>query len=309
MTIEGRPFEPVDARIVLRFGVAAIAAIVVFWAIYAVFVLTEAGQRLENLGLEGAALRADAERADSLASLSQISVFSYGVAIAIVLAAAILQRRPWLGALVLVVMVGSTGLAEILKAVLPRPELISGPSWLLRNTFPSGHATVAASIGVGAILVTPSHLRWLVVPAAAIYASLIGQATQVAGWHRMSGAIGGVVLVLAVAASALGVLANSRLVRPSGTARPHPRVRMAMALAAAGVLLVGGLVVVLPIAFPLLQAPRGASGAFVHTALDLFGVGTSLLAMLAFGALVEAFSIGRAEGPGLAARDGVPHPG
>jgi membrane-associated phospholipid phosphatase len=260
-----------------------------FCATYAFLVLTELGQRIENLGLAGATLRADSERDGSLANLSQISIVSFGAAALIVLGAAVLTRRPRLGAVVVTVMVGSTAIAELLKAMLPRPELFAAPAWLLRNTFPSGHATVAAAMGAAALLVVPGRVRWLALPLAAAYVAIIGQATQVVGWHRLSGAIGGVLLVLAIAALALAVQAMRGLVVESAHGRIGRRVEAVMIGLAVLTLLVGALVATLPIVFPLLQAPVGASGAFAHTALDLFGIGTTMVAFVAFGALIEPY--------------------
>ncbi|MEO5705163.1 MAG: phosphatase PAP2 family protein [Candidatus Limnocylindrales bacterium] len=303
-----RVTRPIGRRAVppgIRFGGAAVGAGVLFWVVYAGFVLTEFGQRVENLGLAGAALRDDLERAETLARLSQISVLSFGAAILVVLLIAALRRRLGLGAVAIATMVGATVIAEVLKDVLPRPPLVTGPTWLLRNTFPSGTAAVAASIAIGAILVAPDRLRAWVVPLAAAFVAIIGQSTQVAGWHRLSGAIGGVLLVETVASVALVVMVARGMVRSSDVAPLHPRIRTGLVLLAGTVLIIGLVVITLPVLFPLLQAPTGSSSVFVHTAFDLFGVGVSFLAVLAFGALVEPFGLGH---PRAASRQGDPPP-
>lgn len=301
-----RATRPAGRRAVplgIRFAGAAVGAGVLFWLVYTAFVLTEFGQRVENLGLAGAALRDDAERADTLARLSQISVLTFGAAILVVLVTAALRRRLGLGAVAIAVMVGATVIAEVLKDVLPRPPLVTGPTWLLRNTFPSGTATVAASIGIGAILVAPDRLRAWVVPLAAVFVAIIGQSTQVAGWHRLSGAIGGVLLVETVASVALVVMAARGMVRRSDVARLHPRIGTGLVLVAGAALIIGLVVIMLPVLFPLLRAPTGSSSVFVHTAFDLFGVGVSFLAVLAFGALIEPFGLGQ---PRAASRQRAP---
>ncbi|MEO5965715.1 MAG: hypothetical protein ABIR11_09645 [Candidatus Limnocylindrales bacterium] len=260
---------------------------------YAVFVLTVAGQRLENLGLEGAALRDQVDREGSLWSLSQLSMLSFGIAIMIVFGAALIRRRPGLGVLAAVVMIVSVALAEALKEILPRPELVTGPAWLLRNSFPSGTATVAAAIAVGALLVAPGRLRWLVIPAGAVYVAIIGQATQIVGWHRLSGAVGGVLLVFIVASIALVALALADLIVAAEDGRVHRRIRLALLGGAAVVLALGALILALPVAFPLLVAPAGATSAFAHTSLDLLGVGLTIFAFVAFAYVLEPFSLGR----------------
>ncbi len=286
-----------------RFALAAVGAGMLLFVDYAVFVLTEAGQRLENLGLEGAALRDQVDREGSLWSLSQLSMLSFGIAILIVFGAALVRRRPGLGLLAAVVMIVSVGLAEVLKELLPRPELVTGPAWLLRNSFPSGTATVAAAVAVGALLVAPGRLRWLVIPAGAVYVAIIGQATQIVGWHRLSGAVGGVLLVLTVASIALVVLALAGLVVASENGRVHRRIRLALLGGAAVVLALGALILALPVAFPLLVAPTGATSAFVHTSLDLLGVGLTIFAFVVFASVLEPFSLGRqvSSGPAPAA--------
>jgi membrane-associated phospholipid phosphatase len=279
-----------------RFTMAALVAGLLLWLDYAAFVLTEAGQRLENLGLAGSALRDQVDREGSLLSLSQISMASFGIAILVVFGTALIRRRPGLGILAAVVMIVSVALAEIMKELVARPELVSGPAWLLRNSFPSGHATVAASIAVGALLVAPGRLRWLVVPAGAIYVAVIGQATQIAGWHRLSGALGGVLIVFIVASIALVVLALAGQVAASEDGRVHRRIRLGLLVAGGVVLALGALILALPVLFPLLVAPTGATSAFVHTSLDLVGVGLTIIAFVAFAFVLEPFSLGRPAG-------------
>ncbi|HEX5589671.1 MAG TPA: hypothetical protein VFX65_05225, partial [Candidatus Limnocylindrales bacterium] len=163
----------------LRFAIATIAAAAAFWLVYAAFVLTEPGQRAENLALLGAELRSEADRAASLGRLSLISVVSFGLGILLVFLGATMRRRAMLGIAVAAVMAGSVVAAELLKELLPRPALVAGPAWILRNDFPSGHSTIGAAVAVGLLLVAPDRLRWLVLPAGALAAGFIGHATQV----------------------------------------------------------------------------------------------------------------------------------
>ena len=220
-------------------------------ATYAAFVLTEPGQRLENLALEGSALRAEATRADSTFGLATISVVSFGIVIVAAALVALLRRRPALAVAVVVTMGGSAVLGSLLKDILPRPELVEGPAWLLRNSFPSGHATVAAAIGVGILMVSPGRLRWAALPVAAVGAAVIGQATQIAGWHRTSDAIGGTLLVLAVASASLAVLAAGGFVEPDPRGRVHPRIHVGVFVSALLLLATDALKGLLPFQFPL----------------------------------------------------------
>ncbi len=275
-----------------RFAGVALLVVALFCLDYWALVLTETGQRIENQGLLGAALHDPGVRADSVASLTQIGLASFAVALLVVFGAAFLQRRPGLGLLAATVMVASVGLAEVLKDVLPRPELVAVPAWLLRNSFPSGSATVAAAIGIGALLVTPGRLRWLVMPAGAVYAAVIGQATLVAGWHRMSGAIAGALLVIAVAAVAIVVLAARGMVQESAIGRVNPVVRSTLVLAGAASILAGAGLLVLPVVFPLLGSPEGALNAFTQTSSELVAMGVTLLVFVLFAVALEPYALG-----------------
>lgn len=288
---------------VARFAIAALLAIVLLVLVYAVFVQTEAGQRIENLGLEGAALRSAAERADSLGQLSLVRLVPFALAMVLIVLAASARRRSTLGLTVVGAMVTAVIANEVLKELLPRPALVQGPAWLLRNSFPSGTTAVATAVAVGLLLVSPGRLRWLAMPAAALLAAIIGQATQIAGWHRMSDAVGAVLLVTAFAAAALAGLAAAGFVRASGGGRINRRVRTAVVVAGAVSIIIGLLVLLIALAFPVLRAPTGASGAFLHTTFDLVGAGITILIVVSLGIAIEPFSLGRS------ALDPGPEPG
>jgi len=292
-----------------RFGLAAAAAAALFAAVYGVFVLSRPGQRLENIALMGAQLRGDAARDESLAYLSQVTVLTFALALVGIAAIAFVRRRPGLGVLVAAVMGASTITAELLKDVLPRPALLEGPIWILRNDFPSGTATVAAALGIGALLVAPDRLRWLVLPVGAIFAAIIGQSTQITGWHRMSGAIGGVLLVLAFASAALLVLARIGLVQPTSLGRVHPRLRAAILLLPAVALVVAVSALTLLVAFPLLQVPENADAVFLHTVFELLGFGFTIAAFVVFASVIEPYSFGRSGRPATAPAAGPPAAG
>ncbi len=275
-----------------RFALASIAAAFLLLATYWAFVLTESGQRLENLALAGAVFRDPLEVEGSLAGLSGISVASFGIAIVVVFLAGLARRRPGLAALAAAVMGVSALVAEALKDVLVRPQFFDAASWLLVNTFPSGHATIAAAVGIGALLVAPDRARWIVLPIAAIYAAVIAQAVQVAGWHRLSGTIGGMLVALTIGFASLAVLSARGYVRPSDVGRIHPMVRRTL-LGAGGLgLIAAGLMIGLALIFPVLLTPRGSASVFAHTALDLVGWGLTVLFMVAFAGVIEPFTLG-----------------
>ena len=283
-----------------RFALAGALSIVLFAATYVGFVLTEAGQRLENAALMGAQLRGDAAREGSLGYLSQLTVLTFALGVIAIAAVAFARRRPGLGVLVAGAMGGATLAAELLKDGLPRPELVTGPVWILRNDFPSGTATVAAALGIGAFLVAPDRLRWAVLPLGALFAAVIGQSTQITGWHRLSSAVGGVLLVIAVASAALVLLDRSGLVRRSPLGRIDRRVRTAILVLPTATFVIAAAAIVLLVAFPLLQTPADADAVFLHTVSELVGFGLTVVAFVVFARVVEPFSLGRTVSPGPA---------
>ncbi|HEX7223566.1 MAG TPA: hypothetical protein VF231_09955, partial [Candidatus Limnocylindrales bacterium] len=226
----------------------------------------------------GAQLRGDSAREASLGYLSQLTVLPFALAIIGLAVVAALRKRPGFGVLVAGVVGGSTLLAEILKEVLPRPELVAGPAWILRNDFPSGTATVAAALGIGALLVAPDRLRWVILPIGALFAAVIGQSTQISGWHRMSGAVGAVLLVVGVAATALVLLDRIGHVHRSPWGRVDRRVRIALLALPIVAFAIAAALIIMLVAFPLLQTPRDADSVFLHTVFELAGFGFTILA-------------------------------
>jgi hypothetical protein len=160
---------------------------------------------------------------------------AFAVAIALVMAVALLRRKPRLAVVAALTMGVPVVIAEITKRVLVRPELVEAPPGWLHNSFPSGHVTIAVAIGIGAVIVAPYAFRWLATVVGAIYAMGIAQAVEVAGWHRLSGVIGATLLVLAVACAGLYILARQ------GRVQPFDRRRLLGAIAATALLALAGL--------------------------------------------------------------------
>lgn len=277
---------------VVRFGAVAIIATGLLVLTYLILVTTEPGQRIENLALLGAELRSNAEREAALGRLSVVTVAIFALALVAVVTTGFLRGRERLALVVAMSMVGAVVIAELLKVVLPRPALIEGPVWLLRNSFPSGSAAVAASIAIGALLVAPDRLRWMVLLAGVVFAALIGESVQTTGWHRLSDTVGGVLIVIAVSAAGLVLLASTGFVAGSDAARIDARFRAALVIVAAGAVVLGIGLALLPAVFPLLAEPAGARRSILQTAFPLVGVGVTVLATVAFARVIEPYSLG-----------------
>jgi sugar phosphate isomerase/epimerase len=89
--------------------------------------------------------------------------------------------------------------------ILTRPALLANPDFI-NNTYPSGHVTVAISLGLAAVIVAPPALRGLVALLAAIGAAGFGVFVVTAGWHLPSDALGAYAITLGVAAAVMAAV-------------------------------------------------------------------------------------------------------
>jgi membrane-associated phospholipid phosphatase len=183
----------------------ALVALAVFFGIYGLAVRTQVGQHADQAALVGG--RSAPERAQSGASrlLRFISVGSLVAAVLALGALAWLWRRPWLIALPAAIVGISLLATEAFKLVIfQRPDL--WPSSLAGNTFPSGHTTIATSLGLSAVLIAPTRWRGWVALAAAAFAGGVGILVVTADWHRPSDPLGSYALCLAIAAGLVAAL-------------------------------------------------------------------------------------------------------
>jgi membrane-associated phospholipid phosphatase len=189
-------------------AVAAVC-IALLVALYVIFVRTTRGQWVDDASLRGTAIGRQhiIEQANSI--LDVISVSALVLATIAVGAIGYLRRRPILALLTMVLVVGSNVTTEALKhLVFSRPHLDPAAA-IGFNTLPSGHTTVAVSLGVGFALVAPARLRMLVAAVGASYGAATGVATMSAGWHRPSDAVAAC-LVVGAWTALVGAIATTR---------------------------------------------------------------------------------------------------
>jgi membrane-associated phospholipid phosphatase len=174
---------------------------------YLLFVRTYHGQKLDQGAFDGRALADGRARIAADHLLTTISVASLALALLVLMAQAALRKRVGLSLVAGAVIVGAVLTTEVLKHwLLERPDLLART--LYRNSFPSGHATVAFSVGVAATLVVPPRLRRPTAALAVLYAGGIGVAVIAAGWHRPSDVVGAFLVTIAWAAGIVAFAAT-----------------------------------------------------------------------------------------------------
>ncbi|WP_244243669.1 phosphatase PAP2 family protein [Cellulomonas shaoxiangyii] len=183
-------------------ALASALAVAVLWR---VFVVTWAGQRVEDAAFDGARYGQGRLWAVAEPVLDVVSVgFVGAVLLASVLIAAV--RRRWSLAVQVAVLVGGANLTtQGVKRLLERPDHGVGADY--GNTLPSGHTTVAASVSAALLLVVPPRARPLVAVVGAGYTSATGVSTLVGQWHRPADVVAAVLVVLAWVALVCGAMA------------------------------------------------------------------------------------------------------
>lgn len=177
--------------------------------VYEVFVRTAWGHGIEDAALAGRTLAPGRILGGQLTFLDVVSVGSLALAAALLIAIAVLRRRPLLALAAGAMILGSNVATQVLKQIaLVRPDYSDGAGFL-NNSFPSGHATVAMSVAVALILVVPSRFRWVAAFLGLAYAAITGSAVVSVGWHRPSDVLGAWLVVGAFAALSLAVLTHA----------------------------------------------------------------------------------------------------
>jgi membrane-associated phospholipid phosphatase len=219
----------------LVLGALSVAAAALVWL--AAFVAP--GGRV----LDGAALRAFAgvARTPLQPSIHGVAVLAdplpFVLGGALLVAVALLRRRPLMAAIVPAVLVGANACTQLLKPALADLRIIDiGPmDRIYTGSWPSGHATASMSLALCLVLVVGPRLRPLAALAGATYAIGVGYALVALGWHLPSDVLGGYLVAASftlVGAAALAALERRRPV-PAARRRAGPREAIPWAGAAA----------------------------------------------------------------------------
>lgn len=112
----------------------------------------------------------------------------------LLVAIALMRRRPRLALAIAFVLSLAPLSAETLKPLLAHPHARIGVSEVTAASWPSGHATAATVLVLCAILVAPRRLRPLVATLGAMFAATVGVSLLILAWHLPSDVLGGYLL-------------------------------------------------------------------------------------------------------------------
>ncbi len=135
------------------------------------------------------------------ALLDTISVASLALVGGGIAALALVARGARTAFACLLLLVGANVTTQILKHGLAARHGVN-VSYGFAHSFPSGHATVALSLGLALVVAAPPDLRVPAAVAAAAYATAVGAALVILGSHMPSDVAGGFCVATAWAASA-----------------------------------------------------------------------------------------------------------
>ncbi|MFI6271497.1 phosphatase PAP2 family protein [Micromonospora zamorensis] len=235
----------------LRLLAVALCCLLALSLTATVFVRTYPGQWLDGVLLPRAERGGGYEQQTVLVGPARTVLATFGspallaALLGAMLLVGVLRRRLVAGIVGVGMVLCAVVVAGAVKSALPRPDL-QVESSTTHNSFPSGHVAAATALLLAFMLVLPGWARrWLVVPGVA-GVSVIAAATMIAGWHRFSDALGGVLLGVALFCLAAASLAgwrgdHDRVGGPDGGGLWRRLAEAALALVWALVVVVPGL--------------------------------------------------------------------
>jgi membrane-associated phospholipid phosphatase len=199
------PGQTARRLVVLAIGSAAL--VVLLWA---GTTQTVVGQRVADLILYGrvaADLTVLGAATEALAAVS----LAFGATAALGIVALALDFGGFeLATAAAVLLLGANLTAQGLQLLLERPNLLGDVAYATGNSFPSGHVTLASSLGLACILVVPRRIRTPVAGVAATLIAVVGASTMIAGWHRLADVEGGLLISLAWASLVTAIVVRAQ---------------------------------------------------------------------------------------------------
>jgi membrane-associated phospholipid phosphatase len=176
----------------------------------AVFFASQGGPRVHNAAFD---------------VIRSIDIGTLALAGTAMLGLAVLRRRVGTALVGAAALLGATATAEILKRLLGSVDPLDGEQTrLIRHSFPSGHSTIAMSLGLALLFLAPRGLRIWVGLAGSLYATAMGVSLIVLRSHYPSDVLGGFLVASVWFVAGLAVLrALARNHRAVAQASPQGR--------------------------------------------------------------------------------------
>jgi membrane-associated phospholipid phosphatase len=214
----------------------------------------------------------------------------------LLVAVALVRRRPRVALAVAIVLPAAPLSAEVLKPLLAHPHAYAGYAWVGAASWPSGHATAAMTLVLCALLVAPHRLRPTIAVLGGAFTIAVGFSLLILAWHMPSDVLGGYLLAALFGSLALAALRAAEQRHPTGARdvvetasgrlrRPEVRWRSEDLLAPAGILLAA---VLATAGAALLRAGQVASFAGDHRLMLLSAACIAALAALICSSLTLA---------------------
>ncbi|HEY2768110.1 MAG TPA: phosphatase PAP2 family protein [Solirubrobacteraceae bacterium] len=275
----GPPRSRLSAALALRAAAICVLAMAVTWAL-AAFVPTVHWRDAVALN---DFTQLDTPRVDPLANdlLRLLDPLLYTLWAALLVAIALLRRRPRVALAVTILAPAAPLTAELLKPLLAHPHAHAGFEWIGAASWPSGHSTAAMTLVLCALLVAPHRLRPTVAVLGSAFAIAVGLSLLILAWHMPSDVLGGYLLAALYGSLALAALRAAERRQP----RSETRWRSEDLLAPVVVVLAGTLAVVVVV---LIRAGQVASFASGHHLLIAAAAVIAALAALISSALALA---------------------
>jgi membrane-associated phospholipid phosphatase len=164
---------------------------------------------------------------DALANdlLHLLDPLLYTIWALLIVAVALLRRRPWVALAVAVVLPAAPGIAEVLKPLLAHTHDSVGFQWIGPASWPSGHATAAMTLVLCALLAAPTWLRPAVAALGCAFAVAVGCSLLILAWHMPSDVLGGYLLAALCVSLAVAALRGTGADVRAAEAPLPPRAR------------------------------------------------------------------------------------
>jgi membrane-associated phospholipid phosphatase len=222
---------------------------------------------------------ASESRVERIAELA--SPPAYTAAGLVLIAIALVRRRPRTAAATAILLVATGLTTQFLKRLVdvPRESYVDERA-VFASSWPSGHATAAMTLALCAVLVAPAVLRPAAALAGAAYAAAVSYAILALAWHLPSDVVGGFLVAAGWTLVAVAALTVAEVRRPSPSTRRRRRASPSPPPRAARVLAGGSFAAATAAGVVILARAARTDFAAEHTTSLVGGAAIAVLAAL-----------------------------